>query len=125
MDDIRIESMEKVRLSEIVKKVYPPKYRSIKITNQLLDGSYHTQVIGDPQKSISFKVIANQGQVEIIDEIESKAEYIRLIEYDKSFIGEIDGPIMWSRITVGFKDRNRRLFKGDVKLNILDEEKYK
>ncbi|WP_353892899.1 hypothetical protein PRVXH_002286 [Proteinivorax hydrogeniformans] len=125
MDDIRIESMEKVRLSEIVKKVYPPKYRSIKITNQLLDGSYHTQVIGDPQKSISFKVIANQGQVEIIDEIESKAEYIRLIEYDKSFTGEIDGPIMWSRITVGFKDKNRRLFKGDVKLNILDEEKYK
>ncbi|WP_350342342.1 hypothetical protein PRVXT_001570 [Proteinivorax tanatarense] len=121
MVDIRIENMENTRLSEIVKEVSPIRYQTVKITNQLLDGSFHTQIIGNPQKSINFKVIANQNQVEMIDVLEAKGEYIKLIEYDRSYVGAIDSAIAWSRITVGFKNRNKRLFRGDVNLKITDE----
>ncbi|QGT99497.1 hypothetical protein SYNTR_0904 [Candidatus Syntrophocurvum alkaliphilum] len=120
-NNIRIENINQERLSEIVKHVSPIQYKSIKIRNQLLDGSYHTQIIGEPLKSINFKVIANQDQVEKINRLETNGENIKLIEYDRTYIGEIGNPISWERLTIGYKERNRRLYEGDCILNIVEE----
>jgi len=101
--------------------VSPPKYESIQKKNKLLDGSYHIQIIGEPLKYIEFTVIANQYQVEKIDLIETVGERLKLIEYNNAYIGLINEPIKWIRITQGYKDKIRRLFEASIRINIKEE----
>lgn len=121
----KIETLDGLVLSKICKEVSPLKYESIVKKNKLLDGSYHIQVIGEPIEFLEFTVIANEPQVEKINLMESLGEPIKLIDLDREFIGLIDSPIDWSRLTLGYRDRPRRLYEGSLKLiliNIGDKE---
>jgi hypothetical protein len=117
---IRIETLEGLILSKVCKEVSPPKYESIVKKNKLLDGSYHIQIIGEPIKYIEFIVIGNQLQIEKIDLMEAIGEPLKLIEHERIFIGLIDNKVDWKRLTVGFQDRNKRLYEGSIKLIITD-----
>lgn len=122
---IRIETLDGLILSKVCKEVSPLKYENIVKKNKLLDGSYHIQIIGTPIEFIEFIVIANEPQVEKINLIEAIGEPIKLIENDSEFLGLIDSAIAWNRLTVGYKDRERRLYEGNIKLvltGVGDEE---
>ena len=122
---IRIETLDGLILSKVCKEVSPLKYENIFTNNKLLDGSDHIQVIGPPSEFIEFIVIANESQVEKINLIEAIGEPIKLIENDREFLGLIDSAIDWNRLTVGYKDREKRLYEGNIKLvltGVGDEE---
>lgn len=122
---IRIETLEGLILSKVCKEVSPPKYENIVKKNKLLDGSYHIQIIGEPIKYVEFIVIGNQLQIEKIDLMEVIGEPLKLIEHERIFVGLIDNKVDWKRLTVGFVDRNKRLYEGSIKLiitNVGDEE---
>lgn len=121
---IRIETLDGQVLSKICKEVSPIKYESIVKKNKLLDGSYHIQIIGDPTKYVEFNIIANELQVEKINLMETLGNPIVLIDNDREFIGLIDNKIDWNRITIGYIDRNKRLYEANIKIietNVGDE----
>jgi len=119
---IRIETLEGEVLSKICKEVSPPKYESIVKKNKLLDGSYHIQTIGEPTKYIEFTVIASQYQIEKIDLMETTGEQLKLIEHERTYIGLIDNPVGWRRLTLGYVNREKRLYEGSIKIIIREEE---
>ncbi|CAK7037868.1 hypothetical protein [Tissierella sp.] len=117
---IRIETLEGLVLSKVCKEVSPPKYESIFKKNKLLDGSYHIQIIGEPIKYIEFNVISNQIQIEKIDLMEAIGEHLRLIEHERIFIGLIDNKVDWKRLTIGYVNREKRLYEGNIKIIVTD-----
>lgn len=121
---IKLESLNGEPLSYICKELSPVKYETIQKTNKLLDGTYHIQTIGEPLKFIEFTVIAREKQAEKINELESIGELVRLTDIDRVFIGYLGNRVEWKRLTVGYKDRNRRLYEGRVTLIIKEGEVY-
>ena len=88
-----------VVLTRLVEDISTIEYESIHLKNKLLDGSYHIQTIGDPQKSVTVSVYSNGVQVAQINEFQASGQSLKLIDDDLTYTGFIDEPISWSRKT--------------------------
>ena len=98
---------------------------SIQKKNKLLDGTYHIQTIGEPLKYIEFTVVANELQTEKINLMETKGELLKLIDYNRFFIGFINNRVDWKRLTVGYIDREKRLYEGRISIIVKEESDIK
>lgn len=119
---IKLERLNKESLSYICKELSPVKYETIQKINKLLDGSYHIQTIGEPLKYLEFTVIARESQAEKINQLESIGEPVKIIDSQRLFIGYLGNKVDWKRLTIGYKDRNRRLYEGRITLIIKEGE---
>ena len=118
---IKIENLNEEVLSKMCKEVSLPKFESIQKKNKLLDGTYHIQTIGEPLKYIEFTVIANELQTEKINLMETKGELLKLIDYNRFFIGFINNKVDWKRLTAGYIDREKRLYEGRISIIVKEE----
>ena len=118
---IRVETLDGEELSKICKNVSPCKYESIQLKNKLLDGTYHLQTIGKPLKYKDFILIATESQVEKMNLLETKGESIKLLDNDRFYIGNLSSSINWTRLTIGYRDREKRLYEGKATIIIKEE----
>lgn len=80
---------------------------AIVIENQLLDGSYHTQTIGDPIKIVDISSdISESGRGVILNAYATGAR-LRLEWYGKYYVGLIKGKPKWSIFIKGNNDKRR------------------
>lgn len=99
----------------------PIMYDSIKVKNKLIDGSYHTQIIGNPVKYFTFEILANQIQVDVINLAVSKGELLKLIIDDKYYIGMIEEIEEWTLLALNRNDKTKTIYATTVRFNISQE----
>lgn len=104
-----------------LRNVSPVTYGGITIKNKLLDGSMHIQTIGDPIKYKTFMALANGSHVTMLNLMEARGEPLKLIEDDKYYVGLIDAPIKWDRVSSWYGDKTKERHKGDIKIAIQSE----
>ena len=95
-------------------------FRSNKITNTLLDGTYHVQSIGTPLKVIDITCVVNENGKSIIDAAHNEDRPIKLNWYGKYYIGIMDATTpKWSYFVKG--PQNKRMYSASFTL-IVDQE---
>jgi|GEM_PF-2396597 len=86
-------------LTRIIEDASLVELDSIQIKNRLLDGTFHVQTIGDPQKSVSVSAYVNGIQAKLINQYQASGQSLRLIIDEEVHTGFIDEPITWGRKT--------------------------
>ncbi len=118
---IRLETSSGEALSRILKEVSPIQYSSNKQINRLLDGTYHVQIIGRPLCSMEAKIISTFNQAEKLNNLIDQGTLLVLLFMDKKYLVYMDENIQWERINFAHGDKNKSLFKGNVKMIIKEE----
>lgn len=118
---IFLESLEGEKLSYGVRDLSPLQYDSIQVKNKLLDGSYHIQNIGTPLKYITFEILSNHNQVDLINLAECRSEPFRLIIDDKFYMGLLDEVPDWTRLILRRGDPINTLYTAKLRLNVSEE----
>lgn len=118
---IYLENFQGKKLSKGIRDLSPIQYDAINIKNRLLDGSYHIQTIGNPSKYVTFDILANHNQVDLINISESRGEELKLLVNLKAYIGILDEALIWSRITARYANLNDVYYIARARLNIIKE----
>lgn len=118
---IRLENLGGEILSIGIRSLSPLKYDSVQVKNRLLDGSYHVQTIGSPQKYFEFEILSNHNQVDKLNLSETIGEELRLIIDDKIYIGYIDEEMDWKRMTMRYKNPVDRWYVSHLKFIVIGE----
>lgn len=118
---ILLENLQGDRLSRGIKDLSPIQYDTIQIKNKLLDGSYHIQTIGEPMKYITFEILSNHNQVDLLNIAEYKGEELKLIIDNRYYIGILDNRLEWSRISVRYKNSTNVYYTSNIKFNVSKE----
>lgn len=118
---IKLETIDGMLLSRIIKEVSPTTYSSNRQVNKLLDGTNHIQIIGEPLKSKEAVIISSHNQAEKLNELIDKGNPLVLYFIDKKYIVYIDGPISWKRINFGHGNKDKSYFEGKVQMIIREE----
>ena len=118
---IKLEKLDNTKLSYGIKSLSPILYETIKVKNKLLDGSYHIQNIGTPLKYITFEILSNHNQVDLINKAEGISEELKLIIDNKYYIGMLDGELSWNRLILRYGNKNNTFYISDIRLNISGE----
>lgn len=118
---IQLENLEGETLSIGIRSLSPIKYDSVQVKNRLLDGSYHVQTIGSPQKYFEFEILSNHKQVDILNFAETIGEKLKLIVDDKFYIGYIDEEMDWKRMTMRYKNPVDRWYVSNLKFIVIGE----
>lgn len=118
---IKLENLQNAKLSSGIRNLSPIQYDVHQVKNKLLDGSYHIQTIGEPLKYITFEILSNHNQVDLINQAEYKGEELRLIIDDKFYIGKISEKLEWERVTVRYKNATQIHYTSSVIFNISEE----
>lgn len=82
-----LRSKQGQSLSTAIRNVTPIRFESIRIENKLLDGSLHLQTIGIPLKYITFDILANHTEIELLHHAAAIAEVVELTFEGKKFRG--------------------------------------
>lgn len=96
---MQLKNTVDVILSRFIQEITPLAYDSIKIKNRLLDGTFHTQTIGEPQPYVNVEIYVNEIQLDAINVAQSIGEQLVLLSEENEYIGFIDEPIQWTRKT--------------------------
>lgn len=118
---ILLEDLNNTKLSYGIRDLSPLQYDTIQVKNKLLDGSYHIQNIVTPLKYITFEILSNHNQVDLINLIESRGEPLRLIIDDKFYVGMLDSKAEWTRLILRRGDPINTLYTAKLQLNISEE----
>ncbi len=91
-----------------------PDKVTIKVTNQLLDGSWHVQTIGDPAERLTVSIITDYEGMELLNDKESIGEPIKVVTTNppREWVGIIDAPPGWTR--------NGFIYRGEFVLLVGD-----
>lgn len=98
-------SSDKV-INSIVNKALP-HLDSIRITNRLLDGTYHVQTIGNAVKMIDVICYVNEYSKEIIDSIAVTGGPIKIVKDDRYYKGVIMESPKCEQIAGGSREKRR------------------
>lgn len=118
---ILLEDLNNTKLSYGIRDLSPLQYDTIQVKNKLLDGSYHIQTIGEPLKYITFEILSNHNQVDLLNQAEYKGEELRLIIDDKFYVGMLDSKAEWTRLILRRGDPINTLYTAKLQLNISEE----
>lgn len=118
---ILLEDLNNTKLSYGIRDLSPLQYDTIQVKNKLLDGSYHIQTIGEPLKYITFEILSNHNQVDLLNQAEYKGEELRLIIDDKFYVGMLDSKAEWTRLILRRGDPINTLYTATLQLNISEE----
>jgi len=77
------------------------RLESTKIISKLYDGSQHIQTIGVPSQVADVTVDGSVDDMDALNMCEARAEVIRIVRSDNTYIGVIRDPIVWSPIIKG------------------------
>jgi len=91
-----------------------PGLDTIKVTNRLLDGSYHFQTIGTGVKVVSASLVATEAAKETIDTYESICTPVKVISGTKYYAGVIKEAPSWDRLAPG-------LYRASVSIVVSEE----
>lgn len=94
---MQLKNAVDVILSRFIQEITPLSYDSIKIKNRLLDGTFHTQTIGEPQPFVDVEIYVNEIQLDAINIAQAHGEQLILLSDVNEYIGFIDEPIQWIR----------------------------
>jgi vacuolar-type H+-ATPase subunit E/Vma4 len=90
---------------------------SIKITNRLLDGTYHVQTIGNAVKMMDITCYVNEDSKDIIDNIEVTGALIKVVKDDKYYKGIIMEPPKSEQIAGSRLDKRRYQYSFTIAVN--------
>jgi hypothetical protein len=93
--------------------------KGIVITNQLLDGTYHTQAIGEPNSEISFNCFSNAAQRNLVQLGWFEGQLLRLEYEGDYYLGRIKDEPSFSIAIDDFKDE--RIYMARLTLSITEE----
>lgn len=91
-----------------------PGYDSIKITNRLLDGSFHIQTIGVGARICKASFFASESAKDTIDIYESTGTPVKVTGSGKYYTGIIKNAPEWERLAPG-------LYKTSITLLVSEE----
>lgn len=117
---IKLIGLDDTDLSTAIRNLSPLYYKGIRVENELLDGTTHLQIIGDPQPYRIFEVLVNESQAANLSEIYMTGERAKLIVDDKYYTGFTTQP-SWERITPRYRDPNRIWYTSSITLSITEE----
>lgn len=117
---IKLYDLSDKELSKGIKSLSPILYDGIQIENKLLDGTSHIQIIGDPQRYVTFEILANQNQVDNINSITSQGGPLKLRVDNKYYIGYCYVSD-WQRITIRHANELNRWYTSNIKIMISSE----
>lgn len=117
---IQLFNLQDKELSKAIRSLSPILYEPIKIENQLLDGTIHTQTIGTPRKYIKFEVLSNHEQVDIINSLNANGGELKLIVDNKYYVGlsEVGD---WQRFSMRHKKKTDTFYTSEIRININKE----
>ena len=118
---IRLETSAGEALSRILKELSPIEYSSNRQVNQLLDGSYHVQIIGSPLKSIEGTIVSTFNQAEALNNLIDQGTSLVLTFQGKKYLVFIDETIAWKRISFAHGNKDKSLFEGKLKMILIEE----
>lgn len=118
---LKLETLEGVVLSRILKEVSPIIYTSNKQVNRLLDGTYHVQIIGSPIKSTEGTIISSHVQVEKLNQLIDQGTPLVLFFLDKKFLVYVEEPISWKRHNFAHGNKDKSYFEGSLRMIIKEE----
>jgi hypothetical protein len=118
---ILLQNLDSNKLSYGIRSLSPMMYDTVKVKNKLIDGSYHTQIIGNPVKYFTFEILSNQIQVDVINLAVSKGELLKLIIDDKYYIGMIEEIEEWTLLALNRNDKTKTIYATTVRFNISQE----
>lgn len=96
-----IKSMTGELISDHIRDAVPA-YERKKIENQLLDGSFNVQTVGDPFRILNVTTLGNQETTDRLNYAEAIGEKIRVEVLGKRFDGWIRSQISWSESAVNY-----------------------
>ena len=117
----KLETMQGVLLSKILKNVSPIKYTSNRQVNKLLDGTYHVQIIGEPLKTIDAVIISNFIQAERLSYLTDRGEEFLFYHLGKKYLVHIDNPIKWVRLNYSKGNGDKSFYEGKLDMVIKEE----
>ncbi|WP_409229199.1 hypothetical protein [Gudongella sp. SC589] len=117
---IKLVELDGTDLSTAIRNLSPIYYKGIRVENELLDGTTHLQIIGDPQPYRVFEVLVTESQAARLGEIHMTGEKAKLIVDDKYYTGFTTQP-SWERITPRYRDQNRIWYTSSITLSITEE----
>ena len=118
---ILLQNLDSNKLSYGIRSLSPMMYDTVKVKNKLIDGSYHTQIIGNPVKYFTFEILSNQIQVDVINLAVSKGELLKLIIDDKYYIGMIEEIEEWTLLALNRNDKTKTIYSTTMRFNISQE----
>jgi hypothetical protein len=118
---ILLQNLDSNKLSYGIRSLSPMMYDTVKVKNKLIDGSYHTQIIGNPVKYFTFEILSNQIQVDVINLAVSKGELLKLIIDDKYYIGMIEEIEEWTLLALDRNDKTKTIYSTTMRFNISQE----
>ncbi len=74
-----------------------PGYDTIKTTNRLLDGSWHTQVIGTGARFVNVRLLCNLTAKNTIDTAEATGAPVKVVGDDMYYKGIIRDAPSWNK----------------------------
>lgn len=106
-------------LSLAIKNLSPEKREGQVVKNRLIDGTYHVQSIGTPARSRDFKILANENQVDEINNAEAIGNLLTLEIDGIIYNGFVDSQPSWERFTMRHITPDKRLYTTDLTINIV------
>ena len=101
-------------LSDTIGQISPVEKDSIEVVNQTLNGQPHVQIIGSPNKSITFEILSTSAQVDSINTLKASGAKFKLIKESTVYTGLLFEKLAWTRI-------NKDYHTAVLKLNITEE----
>ena len=91
-----------------------PGYESHKVRRQLLDGSWHMQVIGTAGRVLNLVVFTDRDNKEILDAAENEGRLVKIFVLGKWWEGFISEKIFWQETSLDY-------YRGEVLLLVTGE----
>jgi hypothetical protein len=117
MADRLVDSSE-TELSVAVMDLFP-SLDTVVIKNRLLSGLMFVQTVGEPTKMVTFKVVANDENMNMINEMEATGETVKVYYDDKYYVGLIYDLGKWQEQLFGEVDN--RLYVTEMTVAVDSE----
>lgn len=118
---IRLYNSDDILLSIGFRGMSPLMIDSIIIQNKLLDGTFHTQTIGDGQKYFTFEVLCDEVQAELVNSAYSTGEILRLEKDSMYYNGYLSTKPEWGRQTPRLPTKTSRWYIASIKFTVSEE----
>ena len=91
-----------------------PGYQSHKVRRQLLDGSWHMQVIGTGGRTLSLVIFSGREGKGVLDAAENEGDLIKVVVLNKTWEGFISEKIFWQETSLDY-------YRGEVLILVTGE----
>lgn len=109
------------KLTKGIKDLTTIQLEQLKVKNKTLGGGYHVQTVGSPLKFIECTVLANETNVNLLNEAEADGTHLTLVVDSNQYEVMIDEAPSWRRLTQRYKNSEDTFYTSKLKLYIKEE----